>query len=60
MALDGRRKRNADVPEKPWCWQLAEISVGGPGLCYLVERWNGKTYELNSFEYEGKRCKPPR
>lgn len=37
-----------------------DISVGGPGFCFPVERWNGKTYELNRFEYEGKRCKPPR
>ncbi len=37
-----------------------DISVGGPGFCFPVERWNGKAYELNRFEYEGKRCKPPR
>ena len=37
-----------------------DISVGGPGFCFPVERWNGKEYKLNRFEYEGKRCKPPR
>ena len=37
-----------------------DLSVGGPGFCFPVQRWNGKTYELNRFEYEGKRCKPPR
>lgn len=37
-----------------------DISVGGPGFCFPVERWNGKTYEVNRFEYEGKRCKPQR
>lgn len=37
-----------------------DISVGGPGFCFPVERWNGKVYEVNRFEYEGKRCKPPR
>jgi hypothetical protein len=37
-----------------------DISVGGPGFCFPVQRWNGKAYELNRFEYEGKRCKPPR
>jgi hypothetical protein len=37
-----------------------DISVGGPGFCFPVERWNGKTYALNRFEYEGKRCKPPK
>jgi hypothetical protein len=37
-----------------------DISVGGPGFCFPVQRWNGKAYKLNRFEYEGKRCKPPR
>jgi hypothetical protein len=37
-----------------------DISIGGPGFCFPVERWNGKAYELNHFEYEGKRCKPAR
>lgn len=37
-----------------------DILVGGPGFCFPVERWNGKAYALNRFEYDGKRCKPPR
>ncbi|PKO69739.1 MAG: hypothetical protein CVU23_06615 [Betaproteobacteria bacterium HGW-Betaproteobacteria-17] len=37
-----------------------DISVGGPGFCFPVERWNGKAYALHRFEYQGKRCKPPR
>ena len=37
-----------------------DISVGGPGFCFPVERWNGKAYVLNRFEYEGKACKPQR
>jgi hypothetical protein len=37
-----------------------DISVGGPGFCFPVERWNGKAYAPHRFEYEGKRCKPPR
>jgi hypothetical protein len=37
-----------------------DISVGGPGFCFPVARWNGKAYALHRFEYEGKRCKPPR
>jgi hypothetical protein len=37
-----------------------DISIGGPGFCFPVERWNGKEYKFNRFEYEGKRCKPPR
>ena len=37
-----------------------DISIGGPGFCFPVQRWNGKEYALNRFEYEGKRCKPQR
>jgi hypothetical protein len=37
-----------------------DISIGGAGFCFPVERWNGKEYKLHRFEYEGKRCKPPR
>jgi len=37
-----------------------DISLGGPGFCFPVWRWNGKAYALNRFEYEGKRCRPPR
>jgi hypothetical protein len=37
-----------------------DISVGGPGFCFPVERWNGKEYKLQRWEYEGKACKPPR
>jgi hypothetical protein len=37
-----------------------DISVGGPGFCFPVQRWNGKSYALHHFEYEGKRCKPQR
>lgn len=34
-----------------------DISVGGPGFCFPVVRWNGKAYALHRHEYEGKRCK---
>lgn len=37
-----------------------DISIGGPGFCFPVQRWNGKVYALNRHEYEGKRCKPSR
>ncbi|MGB8434806.1 MAG: hypothetical protein WCE38_11140 [Burkholderiales bacterium] len=37
-----------------------DISVGGPGFCFPVQRWNGKAYKLQRWEYEGKACKPPR
>jgi hypothetical protein len=36
-----------------------DLQVGGPGFCFPVQRWNGREYKLNRFEYEGKRCKPP-
>ncbi len=37
-----------------------DISIGGPGFCFPVQRWNGKEYKLQRWEYEGKVCKPPR
>lgn len=35
-----------------------DIEVGGPGFCFPVERWNGKQYILNRYQYDGKRCRP--
>ena len=35
------------------------LSIGGPGFCFPVYRWNGRVWELYTFEYEGKRCKKP-
>lgn len=35
-----------------------DISVGGPGFCFPVMRWNGREYALDRHEYEGKACKP--
>jgi len=37
-----------------------DVSVGGPGFCFPVERWNGREYRLQRWEYEGKACRPPR
>lgn len=37
-----------------------DISIGGPGFCFPVVRWNGTTYKLNRNAYEGKPCKPNR
>lgn len=34
-----------------------DIEIGGPGFCFSVLRWNGKSYEINRYEYEGKSCK---
>jgi hypothetical protein len=38
--------------------KMPDISVGGPGFCFAVVRWNGKAYSQNRFEYEGKPCRP--
>lgn len=38
--------------------KMPDMSVGGPGFCFLVVRWNGKAYVKNRFEYERKPCKP--
>jgi hypothetical protein len=35
-----------------------DISVGGPGVCFPVERWNGSEYKMRGFEYQGKACRP--
>lgn len=37
-----------------------DISLGGPGFCFPIVRWNGKTYSHHRSEYEGKPCKPNR
>lgn len=37
-----------------------DLSVGGPGFCFPVQRWNGREYKLQRWQYEGKPCKPPR
>ena len=33
-----------------------DISIGGPGFCFPVVRWNGSEYVPNRNEYEGKPC----
>jgi hypothetical protein len=35
-----------------------DILIGGPGFCFPVQRWNGRTYAVQRHEYEGKRCQP--
>jgi hypothetical protein len=37
-----------------------DIQLGGPGFCFPIWRWSGKGYALNRFEYDGKRCSPPK
>ena len=34
-----------------------DISVGGPGFCFPVLRWNGRAYVFNRREYEGRPCR---
>lgn len=34
-----------------------DISVGGPGFCFPVMRWNGRAYVRHRMEYDGKPCK---
>ncbi len=36
-----------------------DISVGGPGFCFPVVRWNGTAYANHRLEYEGKPCRAP-
>jgi len=33
-----------------------DISVGGPGFCFPVMRWNGRAYATHRMAYEGKPC----
>ena len=37
-----------------------DLSIGGPGFCFPVWRWNGREYANQRFEYEGKPCRPAR
>ena len=36
-----------------------DIEVGGPGFCFPVIGWNGRSYETVRWEYEGKACARP-
>ena len=38
--------------------RMPDMSVGGPGFCFPVLRWNGKAYVQNRYQYEGKACRP--
>ena len=35
-----------------------DISVGGPGFCFPVLRWNGSAYVVHRHEYTGNSCEP--
>lgn len=34
-----------------------DISVGGPGFCFPVLRWNGREYANHRMQYQGKPCR---
>jgi len=34
-----------------------DLSIGGPGFCFPVLRWNGRAYVQHRREYEGKPCR---
>ncbi len=34
-----------------------DIEIGGPGFCFPVERWDGRTYKPHRQQYEGKPCR---
>lgn len=34
-----------------------DISVGGPGFCFPVMRWNGREYAKHHMAYMGKPCR---
>lgn len=35
-----------------------DIEIGGPGFCFPVERWNGREYVVQRYQYENKPCQP--
>ncbi len=34
-----------------------DISIGGPGFCFPVMRWDGRAYVNHRLEYEGRPCR---
>jgi hypothetical protein len=38
--------------------KMPDISVGGPGFCFPVVRWDGREFRVNRHQYEGKPCRP--
>lgn len=35
-----------------------DISVGGPGFCFPILRWNGRAYVAHRYAYESRPCRP--
>jgi hypothetical protein len=60
---DGRWKRMAGMSGVPLFLKTRgvggwpDLSVGGPGFCFPVLRWNGHEYVNHRREYEGKPCR---
>lgn len=44
------------LPTRANSWP--ELEIGGPGFCFPVYRWTGKTFALARHAYEGKTCRP--
>ncbi len=34
-----------------------DVEIGGPGMCFPVERWNGREYVIHRRQYEGRPCR---
>jgi hypothetical protein len=60
---DGRWKRMTGMSGVPQFLKTRgvggwpDLSVGGPGFCFPVLRWNGRDYVNHRREYEGKPCR---
>jgi len=51
--------RGIGIPEflgTPGSGGWPDISIGGPGFCFPIVRWNGNEYALHRFEYQGEPC----
>lgn len=33
-----------------------DLSIGGPGFCFSVQKWTGSSFEHDRFEYMGEPC----
>ena len=52
-----------ETPEDRWDFDsdaqimIADLEIGGPGFCFPVLRWTGKTFAVHRQHYEGKPCR---
>jgi hypothetical protein len=35
-----------------------DLEIGGPGFCFPVQRWNGREYAVQRYQYEDKPRRP--